>query len=101
MSLWEAIPFILLGVLVVLIPIGIIGLFASRLLPQQRLAFLAIYGAVVVLLAIIAADLRALLPSRLLVDLVLLAGGVLVGGFAGAFLPFRWPRRPAERRRIS
>lgn len=93
MSPWQAIPFILLGVLVVLLPVGVIGVFASHLLSRQRMAFLLLYTGAVLLLSIIAADIMELVPDRLAIDLILLAGGLAVGGLAVASFPFPWSLR--------
>jgi len=92
MSFSQALPFILLGVLVALLPVGVIGLFASKLASQQRTAFLVLYGGLLFLLAVIVADVMGAVPSRLVVDLVLLIGGLAVGLFAGELVPIGWPR---------
>ena len=91
MSFTVALPFILLGVLIALLPIGIIGLFASKLLPRQRAAYLVLYAGLLFLLVVIVADVTVTVSSRLAVDLVLLIGGLAVGVFAGELIPVRWP----------
>jgi len=93
MSLSEALPFILLGVLLALLPVGIIGLFASKLPSEQRAAYLALYAGLLFLLVVIIADVTAAVPSRLAVDLVLLVGGLALGVVAGELSPIRWPRK--------
>ncbi len=97
MSFSEALPFIMLGVLVALLPVGIIGLFASKLPSEQRAAYLALYAALLFLLVVIVADVMAAVPSRLAVDLVLLVGGIGFGVVAGELTPLRWPRTPKAR----
>ena len=91
---WEAFPFVLLAVLIVLLPIGVIGLTASKLTPQQRTAFFVLYGAVVLLLIVLAADLQNVFNSRFAVDLVLLIGGFGVGVYAASLFGLRWPSHP-------
>ena len=86
MSPWEAVPFILLGVLVVLLPVGVIGVFASKLLPQQKTAFLVLYAGAVILVSVVAADVTEVISNRPVVDLALLIGGLAVGVYAGLFL---------------
>jgi hypothetical protein len=93
MSFSEALPFILLGVLIALLPIGIIGLFASKLPPEQRTAYLALYAGLLFLLVVIIADVTTAVPSRLAVDLVLLVGGLAVGVVAGELTPIHWRRK--------
>jgi hypothetical protein len=92
--LWEAFPFVLLAVLIVLLPIGVLGLTASKLMPQQRTAFFALYGGVVLLLIVLAADMRDVFASRFAVDLVLLIGGFGIGVYAASLFGLRWPNRP-------
>ena len=92
MSFTQALPFILLGVLIALLPVGVIGLFASKILPQRRAAFLLIYGGLLFLLVVMVADVFAAVPSRLAVDLVLLIGELALGIFTGELLPIRWLR---------
>jgi hypothetical protein len=91
MSFSQALPFILIGVLVALLPVGIIGLFASQLPSGRRTAYLALYGAIVFLLLVVLGDVMAAISSRLAVDLVLLAGGLTVGAYAGELFPVRLP----------
>jgi hypothetical protein len=91
MSFSQALPFILLGVLIALLPVGTIGLFSSKLAPQRRTAYLALYGTFVFLLLIVLADVMAAVPSRLAVDLVLLMGGLAIGVYAGELFPVRLP----------
>ena len=83
MSLGTAFFYMLLGLLIVLLPVGVIGLSASKLTPMQRTGAMTLYGAAVALLAIIAFDLADALPNRAAVDLVLLAGGAGLGFAAG------------------
>ena len=87
---WDAVPLALLGILIVLLPVSVIGLFASKLLPQQRTALLVLYGGAVLLLGVVAADMMALTLDRMAVDLTLLIGGIVVGVLGGASLPFRF-----------
>jgi hypothetical protein len=82
MSLSEIIPFVLLGIFVVLLPIAIIGVFASRLQPRDRTGLIVLYGAAICLLGVVVADVGESLPNRLIVDLVLLIGGICVGVYA-------------------
>jgi hypothetical protein len=89
MSLWTGLTFTLLGVLVVLLPVTVIALSASKLAPQVRTALLVLCGGAVFLLAVVAADIAEVVPNRLMVDLTLLIGGLAIGMFAGVFLPFR------------
>ncbi|MEX0853321.1 MAG: hypothetical protein WD036_08590 [Bauldia sp.] len=86
MSPWEAVPFILIGVLVVLLPVGVIGVFASRLQERQKTAFLVLYAGAVILLGIVAADVTGVVSHRPVVDLALVVGGLAVGVYAGLFL---------------
>ena len=53
--MWEALPFVLLGVIIVLTPFTVIATYASRLSPRQRTLFLVLYGTAVLLLIVIAA----------------------------------------------
>ncbi len=92
--LLEAVPFVLLAVLVVLLPIGVMGLSASKLSQQHRTAFLALYGAVVLLLVILVADMQGVFGSRLAIDLILLLGGIGLGIYAASLFGLRWPNRP-------
>ena|SRR5579871_5772254 len=92
MSFSQALPFIPLGVLIALLPLGVIGLFASKIASQQRTAFLIICGSMLFLLAVIVADVMAAVPGRLAVDLILLIGGLAVGVFSGELVPIRLPR---------
>jgi Na+/serine symporter len=89
MSFSEALPFIMVGVLISLLPIGVIGLFASKLPSERRVAYLAIYAALVFLLLVMLGDVMGAVPSRLAVDLVLLVGGLAVGVYAGELFPVR------------
>ena len=90
MSPWATLPFIALGVLIVLLPVGIIGLAASKLAPARRTGYLVLYGGALFLFAVVAADIMGLLPDRSAVDLVLVAGGVLLGIYAAEVIPVRW-----------
>ena len=91
MSFSQALPFILLGVLIALLPVGIIGLSSSKISSERRTAYLALYGMFVFLLVVVLADVMAAVPSRLAVDLVLLVGGLAVGGYAGELFPVQLP----------
>ena len=62
MSPWATLPFIVLGVLIVLLPVGIIGLAASKLAPRTRTGYLVLYGSALVLFAVVAADIMGLTP---------------------------------------
>ncbi len=90
---WEAFPFVLLAVLIVLLPVSVMALTASRLTPQQRTAFLALYGGVVLLLVVLVADIRNAFASRLAADLVLLIGGFALGMYVASLVGLRWPNR--------
>ena len=83
MPLWNAFPYVLFAMLIVLLPVGVIGLSASKLTPRQRTGFLTLYGATVLLLGIVAFDITEALPNRTAVDLALLAGGAALGFYAG------------------
>jgi hypothetical protein len=91
---WEAFPLVLLAVLILLLPIGVMSLTASRLTRQQRTAYLALYGAVVLLLIVLVADIRNVFASRLAADLVLLLGGVGLGIYVASLFGLRWPLSP-------
>ena len=95
MSIGAAFFYVLLGLLVVLLPVGVIGLSASKLTPSQRTAAMAVYGAAVLLLALVAIDLTQPLLNRAAVDLVLLAGGVGLGFAAGRLWRVLRPEGPA------
>jgi hypothetical protein len=92
MSFSEALPFILVGVLVALLPVAIIGLSASKLQTDQRTAYLTLYAGVIFLLIVILGDVMGAVPSRLAVDLVLLVGGLALGVYAGESFPIRLRR---------
>ena len=62
--MWEAFPFALLGVVIVLLPFAVIAIYASRLSPRQRTAFLVLYGATVLLLIIIVSGIGGAFSSR-------------------------------------
>lgn len=94
MSIGAAFFYVLLGLLVVLLPVGVIGLSASKLTPTQRTAALVIYGVAVLLLALVAIDLTQALTNRATVDLVLLAGGVGLGFAAGRLWRVLRPEPP-------
>jgi hypothetical protein len=91
MSFSQALPFIMVGVLVAVLPIAIIGLFASKLPTEQRTAYLTLYAGMIFLLVVILGDVMGAVPSRLAVDLVLLVGGLAVGVYAGELFPVRLP----------
>ncbi len=93
---WEAFPFVLLAVLIVLLPIGVMGLTASQLSREQRTSYLALYGAVILLLVVLVADVRGAFGSRLAVDLVLLLGGFGLGTYIASIFGLRWPYRPQK-----
>lgn len=97
MSLWQAFIFLVLGVLVVLLPVTVIALSTSKLAPRARTALLALCGAVVVGLAVVAADIADSISNRLVVDLMLLVGGGAIGFLAGVFAPSRSPDRSDSR----
>lgn len=98
MSFFEAIPLVLLGIVVVLMPVLALGLTASKLHPQQRTGLAVIYGGAVFLVGVIAADVSRALPDRLPVDLALLAGGVSLGVYAALVMGPRWStRRPSSK----
>jgi hypothetical protein len=59
--MWNALPAALLGVLIVLLPLTVIAIYASRLSPRQRTAILVLYGATILLLIIIVANIGNLL----------------------------------------
>ena len=83
MAYWQTIALVLIGVAVVLLPFVVMAASTSTLLPRERSAFLAIYGATLLLVSIAAADMAEWLPGRPIVDVVLLVGGVALGAFAG------------------
>jgi hypothetical protein len=91
---WEAFPLVLLAVLIVLLPVGVMSLTASRLSQQHRRAYLALYGAVVLLMIVLVADIRNVFASRLAADLVLLLGGVGLGIYVASLFGLRWPKSP-------
>jgi hypothetical protein len=93
MSFSESLLLVLLAVLVVLAPVGVIGVSASKLDPNQRSEFITLYAALLVLLGVVAADELALVPYRLAVDLVLLVGGLALGAFARPFVAALWSGR--------
>ncbi len=93
MSVLELIAFVLLGVLVVLLPVGVIGVFASKLLPRQRTGIIVLYVGALALLCVLAADVIMRVPDRAGVDLVLIIGGLAVGLYAGTFVDPEWPAR--------
>jgi hypothetical protein len=94
MPIWNAFPYVLFAMLVVLLPVGVIGLSASKLDPRRRTGFLVLYGATVLLLAIVAFDVTEALANRAAVDLSLLAGGAALGLYADRL--FR-PAKPDNR----
>ena len=69
MSPWAALIFVVLGLLVVFLPVGVIGVAASKLTPARRTAYLILYGGALFLFAVLAADIMGLLPDRSTVDL--------------------------------
>ena len=89
--LWEALPFVVLAALVVLLPVGIIGLSASKLEPHRRNAYLAVYGGAVLLFVILVFDIRGAFDSRIAIDLILLIGGTGLGIFIASLFGLRWP----------
>ena len=95
MAYWETIALVLIGVAVVLLPFVVIAVSTSKLLPQERSAFLVLYCAAVLLVAIAAADTAQWLPSRPVVDVTLLVGGFALGAYAGRIISgFRRRVRP-------
>ncbi|MCB1547636.1 MAG: hypothetical protein KDJ41_07350 [Hyphomicrobiaceae bacterium] len=95
--MWEALPFVLLAALVVLLPIGVMGLSASKLEPRRRNAFLGLYGAAVLLLVIVVFDIRGAFDARLAIDLILLLGGLGLGIFIASLFGLRWPDGGGEK----
>jgi hypothetical protein len=91
MSFSQALPLILLGVVIALLPVDTIGLFSSKLASERRTAYLALCGTFVLLLLVVLADVMAAVPSRLAVDLVLLVGGLAVGVYTGELFSVRLP----------
>ena len=96
MPLFETIPLVLLGVVVVLTPVVALGVTASKLHPQERTGLTVVLVGAVFLLGVIVVDASGALPDRLPVDLALLAGGVSLGVYATLVLKPRWSswRRP-------
>ena len=95
MAYWQTIALVLIGVAVVLLPFVVMATATSTLLPRERSAFLALYGATVLLVAVAAADMSEWLPGRPIVDVVLLVGGVALGVFAARTISdFRRRDRP-------
>lgn len=86
MAYWQTIALVLIGVAVVLLPFVVIAVSTSRLLPQERRAFLMLYGAAILLVVIAVADTVQWLPSRPVVDVTLLVGGIAFGAFAGTII---------------
>jgi len=93
MSFVETVPFVLLGVVVVLLPVLAIGISASKLDAQERTGVAVIYGAGLFLLGVMVADGVGPLPDRLPVDLALLAGGIFLGAYAMLVMGPRWSAR--------
>ena len=93
MSFLQTIPFVLLAVVVVLLPVLAIGITASKLDAHERTGVAVIYGAGLFLLGVIVADASGLLPDRLPVDLALLAGGIFLGSYAVLVMGPRWSAR--------
>ena len=86
MAYWQTVAWVLIGVAVVLLPFVVIAVSTSKLLPQERRAFLMLYGAAILLVAIAAADMAQWLPSRAVVDVTLLGGGIALGAYAGRII---------------
>jgi cytochrome c biogenesis protein CcdA len=86
MAYWQTIAVVLIGITVVLLPFVIIAVSTSKLLPQERSAFLILYGAAILLIGIALADMAEWLPSRPIVDVILLAGGVALGASAARII---------------
>jgi hypothetical protein len=95
--MWEALPFVILAALVVLLPIGVLGLSASKLDQQRRNAFLGLYGAAVLLVVIVVIDMRNAFDARLAIDLILLIGGIGLGIFGASLFGLRWPNGGAAK----
>ncbi len=93
MSIVQSIPFVLLAVVVVLLPVLAIGISASKLDAQERTGVAVVYGGALFLLGVIVADAGGLLPDRLPVDLALLAGGIFIGFYAMLVMAPRWSGR--------
>jgi hypothetical protein len=83
--MWEALSFALLGVVIVLLPFAVIAIYASRLSPRQRTAFLVLYGAAVLLLIVVVAGIANAFSNRLAADLTPPIGGVALGALATCF----------------
>ena len=82
MPLWNAVPYVLVAMLIVLLPVGVIGLSASKLTPKQRTGFLVLYGATVLLFAIVVFDNTESFANRPAIDLTLLICGAALGFYA-------------------
>lgn len=95
MAYWQTIAVVLIGITVVLLPFVIIAVSTSKLLPQERNTFLTLYSAAILLIGIALADMAEWLPSRPIIDVILLAGGVALGAFATRIISdFRRRTRP-------
>ena len=90
MSLFQTVPLVLLGLVIVLLPVLAIGISASKLDAQERTGVAVVYGAGMFLLGLVAADAGGLLPDRLPVDLALLAGGIFLGLYTMLVVGPRW-----------
>jgi hypothetical protein len=90
MPLFETIPLVLVGVVVVLTPIFALGVTASKLDSHQRTGVTVIFAGTLFLVGIIAVDALGALPDRLPIDLALVAGGVSLGSYATLVLRPRW-----------
>jgi cytochrome c biogenesis protein CcdA len=82
MAYWQTIAVVLIGIVVVLLPFVIIAVSTGKFLPHERNAFLMLYGAAILLIGVALADVAEWLPSRPIVDVILLAGGIALGAFA-------------------
>ena len=94
MPLFDAIPLVLLGIVVVLMPVVALGVTASKLHPQERTSLTVVFAGALFLVGVIAVDSSGALPGRLPVDLALLAGGVSLGAYTTLVLRPRWPGWP-------
>jgi putative Ca2+/H+ antiporter (TMEM165/GDT1 family) len=86
MAASETIALVLIGVVVILLPLVVIAVYAGKLSPARRTAFLVVYCASV---GVVVADAAEWLSSKIAVDLVLLVGGFAFGVYVTRFFPRR------------